>query len=195
MRTPSTFLTLAGALALGACAQSADDTATSKATATATTADAGAGAEAAATTDTTASGEAAAPAEFVNAAAASDMFEIESGRLAQEKASSQAVKDFGAMLVREHTQSTADLKAAAGEANTPVAPKMTAKQQADLSALRAANDDFDGLYKTQQIAAHQQALALLQAQANAGAAGPLKAFAAKTAPVVEKHLAQARELP
>ena len=72
---------------------------------------------------------------------------------------------------------------------------MTAKQQSDLAALKQAGDRFDSLYKTQQIAAHEQTLALLQAQAANGTAAPLKAFAAKTAPVVEKHLAEARNLP
>ena len=190
MRYIPSMLALSAAMALAACSQRSEET-TMEAEPAATTADAGpAEAEAAA--------DPAAPTDaqgFVNAAAASDMFEIESGKLAQQKGTSQAVKDFGAMLEREHTKSTADLKTAAGEAKVAPAPEMTAKQKSDLAALQGAADNFDQLFKTQQIAAHEQALALLKAQAQNGAAAPLKSFAEKTAPVVEKHLAEARKLP
>jgi putative membrane protein len=161
------------------------------------TAEAGMSTEAAAT-ETGATAESAAatdPQGFVDQQAASDMFEIESGRLAQQSGKSQEVKDFGAMLVKDHTKSTADLKAAAGqEQGVTVAPKLTAKQQSDLDALKGAGENFDRTFKTQQIAAHTQALALLQKQAQSGT-GALKDFAAKTAPVVEAHLGQARQLP
>ena len=36
--------------------------------------------------------------EFIAAAAASDMYEIEAGKLAEGKGSTQAIKDFGKML-------------------------------------------------------------------------------------------------
>lgn len=182
-------LALAAAVALAACTQSAKDADTSAATDTAT---------AAATTATT---EPATPSptdaqSFVDAAAASDMFEIEAGKLAQANGTSQAVKDFGAMMERDHTRSSADLKAAAANAQgLGVKPGMTAKQQSDLTALRGAGDRFDALYKQQQLAAHQEALALLRAQADSGAVASLKAFAAKTAPVVERHLEHVQRLP
>jgi putative membrane protein len=190
MRFSPVLLTAAGALALAACSERAEETAVEAepaATAAETTA---ANAEAAA--------DPAAPSDpqgFVNAAAASDMFEIESGKLAQQKGSSEAVKSFGGMLVAEHTKSTADLKAAASEAQVTPTPEMTAKQKSDLAALEGAGGNFDALFKTQQVAAHEQALALLRGQAQNGSAASLKAFAEKTAPVVEKHLAEARKLP
>lgn len=192
MRFTPMLLAASAALALAACAQTAEDTTEADSAATTATNSDAATADAAAGTD------AAAPADaqgFVNAAAASDMFEIQAGKLAKEKGASQAVKEFGAMMEREHTKSRADLKAAAGEAGVTPAPQMTAKQQSDLAALQGATEQFDSLFKTQQLAAHTEALALLRAQADGGAAAPLKAFAAKTAPVVEKHLAQARNLP
>jgi putative membrane protein len=134
---------------------------------------------------------------FADAAAASDMFEIESSRLAQTMAKNQAVKDFASMLVTEHTKSTTELKAAAGKATPPVtpAPKMTPQQQSDLDALKNAGANFDTLYAQKQVPAHEKALALLQGYAANGDSEPLKAFATKTAPVVEKHLAAARKLP
>lgn len=188
MRTLA-FLTATAALALAACGDSASDTAADPA------AD-NAAADRSANTDMAADPMMPTTAQaFADMAAASDAYEIEAGRMAQEMGASQAVKDFGAMMVEGHTKSTADLKAAAGEAEgVTVAPEMTAKQEADLEALRNAGDTFDSVYARQQVAAHEMALAMLRGYAENGDSEPLKQFAAKTAPVVEEHLTQARTL-
>lgn len=138
-------------------------------------------------------------AEFANQAAAGDQFEIRSSQLAATKAGSAAVKSFAAMLVTEHTKSTADLKAAGAQASPAIvpAPVLTAEQTANLDALaKAANGAaFDMLYAQVQVPSHENALALLRGYAERGDTPSLKAFAAATAPVVEKHLDAARKLP
>jgi putative membrane protein len=190
------LLTTAAALALSACG-SRSDAPDAEGT---TTADATIPDEAVGAATGTAADTAAAPTTaqgFADAAAASDMFEIESSRLAQTMAKNQAVKDFAAMLVTEHTKSSAELKAAAAQA-TPavtVTPKLTPQQQSDLDALKNAGANFDTLYAQKQVPAHEKALAMLQGYAANGDSAPLKAFASKTAPVVQKHLDQARKLP
>lgn len=185
------LISAAAALALSACSGGNDDAASGDATAT----------------DTTMAGDTAAPAPtaesaaettaqgFVDKQAASDMFEIESGKLAQQMGKSQAVKDFGAMLVKDHTKSSGELKTAAGSADgVTVAPKLDAMQQSNLDALKKAGDNFDSTFKQQQVQAHEMALATLQGYAQNGDNEALKSFAAKTAPVVEGHLSQARTL-
>ena len=181
------LISAAAALALSACTDGTDSAATAEATATDTSmAEPTATAEAGAAT--TAQG-------FVDQASASDMFEIESGKLAQQMGKSQAVKDFGAMIEKDHTKSTADLKTAAGSATgVTVAPKLTAMQQSNLDALKNAGDNFDATFKQQQVQAHEMALSLLQGYAQNGDTEALKAFATKTAPVIEGHLAKARAL-
>jgi putative membrane protein len=140
-------------------------------------------------------GAAATPQAFVDQAAASDMFEIESSKLAATMAKSTAIKSFAAMMIADHTKSTAALKAAAGKTDgVKAAPTLTAAQQADLDALKSAGGDFDTLYAAKQAAGHEKALALLEGYAGHGPAGPLKDFATKTAPVVEGHLGEARKL-
>lgn len=186
------FLALAGALALTACGDTADETATDPNTDMTVN-------DTANTGMTPPAGQAAVPAspqEFVDMAAASDMFEIESARLAQEMGSSQAVKDFAAMMIEDHTTSSDNLKSAAAEVEPAltVAPKLTAGQQAQLDELRQAGDRFDAVYKQQQVAAHEQALALLLGYADSGGPEPLTAFAGETAAVVEGHLDHARGL-
>ncbi len=135
--------------------------------------------------------------EFANAAAASDMFEIRSSQLAARQASSAGVKSYATMMIAEHTKSTNELRAAAAQvapAVTP-APALTPEQEANLTALAAAKGTaFDTLYAQAQVTGHENTLATLQGYAARGDQAALKAFAAKTAPVVEKHLADARKL-
>lgn len=186
------FLALAGALALTACGDAADETTTdpnADLTVNDTANDA----------MTPPAGQVAMPSspqEFVDMAAASDMFEVESARLAQEMGSAQAVKDFAAMMIEDHTASSESLKSAAAGAEPAltVAPELTADQQAQLEELRQAGDRFDAVYAQQQVAAHEKALALLQGYAGSGGPEALTSFASETATVVEEHLDHARGL-
>lgn len=137
------------------------------------------------------------PQGFVDTAASSDMYEIAAAKLAQQSAGvSGQTKSFAAMMVKDHTQSSAALKAAVGKAggglSVPLA--MKPEHQAQLDALKKAGDNFNALYGQQQVAAHQAALMLLQDQANSGTVAPLKDFAAKVVPVVQHHLDEAKKL-
>lgn len=137
------------------------------------------------------------PQGFVDAAASSDMYEIAAANLAQQQGHGANVKAFAAMMVKDHTQSTSDLKAAVAKAGNGlmVPSAMQPPQQQQLDALKKAGGQFDMLYAQQQVGAHEAALTLLHDQANSGTVPELKAFAAKTAPVVQHHLDEAMKLP
>ena len=129
--------------------------------------------------------------DFVSTVAASDMYEIAAGKLAQTMATNAALKDFGEMLVTDHTKSSADLKAAAAAASPPVTVPTTlpAELQAKLDALKAAKGaDFDKLFVEQQKEGHQKALNALKGYAADGDQASLKTFASKATPVVQSHL-------
>ena len=129
--------------------------------------------------------------QFADAAAASDAFEVEAGRLAQAKGTTQAVKGFGAMMVSAHTDSTRMLNTAAGSASPAITPNavLTPEQQANLDTLRSLSGvDFDAAYLGQQRTAHQKALAALQGYATAGEVPQLRTWAEQTIPVVKAHL-------
>jgi putative membrane protein len=129
--------------------------------------------------------------EFANTAASTDAYEIAAGKLAQSKATTQALKDFGKMMVDNHTESTANLKKAAAKASPAITPDptLTAEQAANLDTLRSATGaDFDNAYKSQQVMTHQKALAGMQGYAAGGDVPELKDFASSTATVVQTHL-------
>lgn len=128
---------------------------------------------------------------FADTAGASDAYEVAAGKLAQQKATTQALKDFGGMMVTAHTESTEKLKAAGAKAAPTITPnpKLSAEQEANLATLRdATGADFDTAYKAQQVTAHQKALAAVQDYAANGTVPELKAFAGEIAPIVQQHL-------
>ena len=132
------------------------------------------------------------PAEtFVMQAAASDMYEITAGKMAVEKATDPALKKFGRQMVDAHTATTRELKAAAAIDNVGASPPQAqdSSHAALLDALtNAGGDQFNQLYRQQQIDAHNQTLTVMQGYASTGDKPSLKAFAAATAPKVKSHL-------
>ena len=137
-------------------------------------------------------------AEFANAAAASDAFEIAEAKLAEKSGKDQKVKDFAAKMIAGHTESTAKIKKAASEASPAIKPDptMTADQKSKLDALgKLTGDDFDKQYKADQVDAHHMALAAFQAYAASGDVPSLKATAGEIAPIVSGHLDMAKDLP
>jgi putative membrane protein len=169
-----------------AAASAADAAASSAVDATASAAQAsvsGAAASAAATTP-----------DFVTAAASTDMFEIQAARLAEKRSKNADVKAFAAMMIHDHTQSTAALKAAikASGATVSLPTDLPTDKKAKLDELTsAAPADFDKAYMESQVMAHQDALTVMKAYAAGGDTPQIKDFAAKTALVVQMHLDKA----
>jgi putative membrane protein len=134
---------------------------------------------------------------FADAAGASDAYEVAAGKLAQQKATRPALKEFGTMMVSGHTESSAKLKAAGARATPAIVPVavLSEEQQANLTTLRdATGADFDTAYKAQQVVAHEKTLAIVREYAESGTVPELKAFAAEIAPVVQAHLDKIRSL-
>ena len=142
----------------------------------------------------------AAPAsaqDYVDMASASDLYEIESAQLAMEKSQNADIKQLAQTIVADHETSTTNLKTAAGQAQPPITvnPEMNAEQQANMEALRAAEGaQFDQTYLMQQIAAHQKALAMVEAYAGSGDVPSLQQHASAVAGPVRQHLERARQL-
>lgn len=134
---------------------------------------------------------------FVNAAAASDKFEIESSKLAATAASSAAVKKFAAQMISAHSASTAKLKSTVAGMSPPLTPDDTLSpdQQQKLDSLGALNGTaFDTAYASAQSEAHQKALDMLRNYAASGDNPTLKTFANGLIPTVTAHLNLAKGL-
>ena len=132
---------------------------------------------------------------YVPMAAASDLYEIQSSQLAVSRAQAPAVREFAQMMIDHHTQTTAQLTAAANAAGVPPQPMLMPMQEQMLSELQAAPaGEFERTYIRQQVRAHEMALALHSNYARRGDAAPLRTVAAAATPIVQRHLDRARQL-
>lgn len=132
---------------------------------------------------------------FVTAAATSDMFEIKAGQMAQEKAKNADIKAFAKMMVTDHTATTNELKPLAIAANAAVPAELDERRKGMIDNLTAANGaDFDKAYIAQQVAAHEEAVTLMEDYSTNGDNAEIKAFAAKVLPKIKAHLEKARQL-
>ncbi len=89
------------------------------------------------------------------------MFEIQAAKLAEKRSKNPDVKAFAAMMIHDHTQSTAALKAAikASGATVTLPSDLPADKKAKLDELSsAAPAEFDKAYMESQVMAHQDAL-------------------------------------
>lgn len=135
--------------------------------------------------------------EFIDRMAKSDAYEIAAAKLAVTNASSQAVKDFAAEMIKAHTESTAKVKAAAGLANPPLTPNaaLTNDQQEDLAELgKKKGAAFDEDYIDEQVDAHEDAVVLLRDYSAKGDTPALRDVAGELLPVVQGHLDHAKRL-
>lgn len=134
-------------------------------------------------------------ADFFKHAAEGGIAEVEAGTLAQSKGSSQAVKDFGAMMVKDHTDANAKLKSIASAENVDLPTSSSVRQMASKAKLEAlTGDTFDKSYIKGQIAAHQQTVALFQKEIASGSDAQAQAFAKETLPTVKAHLKKIRQV-
>jgi putative membrane protein len=132
---------------------------------------------------------------FVSNAAQSDMYEIQAGQVALQKSKNPDVKAFAKQMIKDHTALTkamTPLIKAAGQ--TPPAD-LDQRRKGFLDNLKAADaGSFDKTYIDQQVAAHDEALTLMQGYAKDGSDAGLKAGAAKAVPTVQMHSDMAKKL-
>jgi putative membrane protein len=128
--------------------------------------------------------------DFVNKVAISDMYEIQASRMAERRAGNAHIKAFATQMVRDHTASSAALRAAIhGQSGLSLPAALDSDHQNMLKELTDASAaDFDQKYVDQQTHAHQDALDLLENYAQHGDNDALKTFANSVTATVQHHL-------
>jgi len=128
-------------------------------------------------------------AKFAVAAANGGMAEVELGQLAQQKAANPKVKDFGAMMVTDHTKANDEMKALATAKGITLPVAINTDEQKikdDLSAKTGA--DFDKAYVSNMIDDHKKDIKEFEDASQNCKDANLKAFAVKTLPTLKMHL-------
>ena len=139
-------------------------------------------------------GEAPSATDFVKQAAVSDIFEIETSKLASERADTSS-KTFAARMIKDHTGTSSELKSIAGKAKFDVPAALDDAHQSKLNKLKGLQGaDFDKEYDSMQVDAHKDAVDLFERYSKGGDNAELKAFASKHLPHLREHLTMAQKL-
>jgi putative membrane protein len=128
-------------------------------------------------------------ASFYKNAAEGGISEVDAGNLASTKGNSQAVKDFGAMMVKDHSAANDKLKSIASAKGVDLPSSASVSQMAGKAKLDVlSGDTFDKSYIKSQVKAHRQTIALFKKEIASGQDADAKAFATSTLPTLHTHM-------
>ncbi|SMD18668.1 DUF4142 domain-containing protein [Pedobacter nyackensis] len=128
-------------------------------------------------------------AEFTTKAAVGGMAEVEYGKLAVQKTTNAKIKDFANMMITDHSKANEELMAIAKIKNITLPAILDDEHQKKMHELNVKiGNDFDKTYVETMIDGHKKKLKLMQDEAKDGKDAELRAFAMKTAPIVQSHL-------
>jgi putative membrane protein len=135
-------------------------------------------------------------ADFVKEVAISDMFEIASSKLAEQKGNAQE-RTFAQQMVADHTKTSGELKGLVsdGKVQATLPTTLDSSNQSKMDKLKnATGKDFSSDYDSYQASAHKDAVSLFERYAQGGDNAALKDWAGKTLPALKHHLEMANEL-
>jgi len=136
----------------------------------------------------------AADQTFVMKAARGGLAEVELGKLAEDKATNDQVKQFGKKMVDDHGKANDELKSLAQSKNITLPTDLSAKDKAlhdRLSKLSGAA--FDRAYMQAMVKDHREDVNEFRTESKSGADPEVKQWAAKTLPTLETHLKLAQD--
>nr|WP_298726223.1 DUF4142 domain-containing protein [uncultured Steroidobacter sp.] len=135
--------------------------------------------------------------EFVKKAGEAGVAEVEMGKLGAQKATDADVKAYAQQMVTDHTKANKELMAAAKAKGleVPTEPGLMHKGVMEKYKHESADSDFNRDYMQRMVKDHEQVVQLFQTAANDTTLDPeLRAFAKKTLPTLQEHLAEAQKL-
>jgi len=126
---------------------------------------------------------------FVMEAAAGGMMEVQAGQLAQQNAQSQRVKDFGSMMVTDHSKANDELSSYASSHGITLPTSLPADEQKHIDAMKNMKGAaFDKHYVSMMVEDHQKDVAKFKQESTGANDDQLKTWVSNTLPVLQKHL-------
>jgi len=127
--------------------------------------------------------------DFAVNAANGGMMEVELGKIAEENASSDRVKAFGAMMIKDHSDANSTLKGIAGKLNIALPDSVSNDSRKEINDLKKKKGkDFDKAYVKMMVDDHRRDLDEFRKCADKCSDSTIRNFAYVTLPVLEKHL-------
>jgi putative membrane protein len=147
------------------------------------------------TTRHTEGGELAWDKQFILNIALRGMRQVDMAKIALDKTSNPAIKEYAQKVVEEQGKATGVLKRIAGKQSIAIPDSLDTKQQAEVDRVaKLSGSEFDRAYAKDQVKMHERSLRDFQREAKEGQDDTVKAFAARVLPLVERHLQTAQDL-
>ena len=129
---------------------------------------------------------------FVEKAAIGGMAEVQMGKLAQQKAGSDQVKQFGTRMVNDHSKANDDLKQVASSKGITLPSDLDSEHKSKMAKLeKLSGAQFDRAYMDDMVSDHKKDVSEFEKQAKSGSDAEIKGFASKTLPTLQQHLSLA----
>jgi len=126
-------------------------------------------------------------AKFLKGARSGGQFEIQSSKLAAQRATDPEVKQFAQRMIEDHTKVGSELEQIAHDANRSSA-QLDPVHSAMLNKLSSEQGkEFDECYIGMQVLAHEEAIMCFLKEAKKGENAQLRAFAEKNLPALREH--------
>jgi putative membrane protein len=133
--------------------------------------------------------------QFIALAVDDGINEVKMGELAGRLASSDKVKDFARMVVKDHKAANKRLLELASAQKLAVVTDMKKDALAIYNRMSRLNKaEFDKAYIKQMVEDHEKAAKLFERAEKSATDPDVKRFAADTLPTLRKHLKRAREI-
>jgi putative membrane protein len=135
----------------------------------------------------------ASDSSFIVTASSLGLLQVQLGKLAMQKGSTPAVKEFGQRMVAEYSKLNPDLAAASKQAAYP-SPVILRQHQKILDLfVSTGKGSFDQKYMAEMVSQHGDAARLYQQESEHGRVTSIKELASKLLPTVQGHQTLARE--
>ncbi len=146
-------------------------------------------------TKTSAAGATMSDETFMKKAAAGGLAEVELGQLAQQKASSDQVKQFGKCMVDDHSKANDQLKQIAEQEHIKLPTQPSAKAKAIKAQLeKLSGSQFDQAYMSDMVKDHRRDVNDFEKESKSAKDQALKNFTEQTLPTLREHLNQAEQI-
>ena len=132
--------------------------------------------------------------DFAVNTAIAGMTEIQAGQLAQQKGIAKDVKEYGTMMVEDHTKAADRLKAIAIQKNLTLPTALTPEMQKNIDDLNGkTGKDFDKAYTDMMISDHKKVISAFEDESKNGSDADIRNFADSTLHTLHHHLDKAEE--
>jgi putative membrane protein len=132
---------------------------------------------------------------FYKKAAEGGLAEVDLGKLAQEKSPTPSVKDFGAMMVKDHSAANRKLQTVASSKNIKLPTSPGVGQMATKTKLEVLSGaTFDKSYIKGMVKDHEEDIKEFENEVSTGQDADAKAYAAATLPTLKAHLKKIQEI-